>query len=135
VRVHEVGRRAASMAGDVRVVEATLPREPVATMFKLTRLLRLTVRYDPKAIRNSFTPRAEITHRVNVRHFAPQKRAAVAAHASQVNGNGRNARGVRLLLRVPTPLFGVLLGWEWFTEPGSPLPKRRLGDILLPSGH
>jgi LmbE family N-acetylglucosaminyl deacetylase len=135
VRVHEVGKRAASMAGGVRVVEATLPREPVAAIFKLTRLLRLTVRYDPEAIRNSFTPRAEITHRVNVRRFASQKRAAVAAHASQVNSNGRNARGVRSLLRVPIPVFGILLGWEWFAEPGSASGIGRRGDILVPSGR
>lgn len=133
VRVHEVGKRAASIAGGVRVIEATLPREPVAWMFKLTRLLRLTVRYDPEAIQNSFTPRTEITHRVNVRRFAPQKRAAVAAHGSQVNGNGRNARGVRLLLRVPTPVFGVLLGWEWFAEPGSASGSRKKADVLIPS--
>jgi len=134
VRVHEVGQRAASMAGGVRVIEATLPREPVVALFKVTRLFRLTVRYDPEAIRNSFTPRTEITHRVNVRRFALQKRAAVAAHASQVHGNGRSARGMRLLLRVPTPVFGVLLGWEWFAEPGSASGSRRQGDVLLSSG-
>jgi len=133
VRVHEVGQRAAFMAGGVRVIEATLPREPVVAMFKLTRLFRLTVRYDPEAIKNSFTPRTDITHRVNVRRFAPQKRAAVAAHASEVHGNGRNARGMRLLLRIPTPVFGVLLGWEWFAEPGAASGSRRLGDVLLPS--
>jgi LmbE family N-acetylglucosaminyl deacetylase len=133
VRVHEVGQRAASMAGGMRVVEATLPREPVVAMFKLTRLFRLTVRYDPEAIRGSFTPRTEITHRVNVRRFAAQKRAAVAAHASQVHGNGRNARGIRLLLRLPTPVFGVLLGWEWFAEPGSTSRSGRQGDVLVPS--
>ena len=59
VRVHEVGVRAASFAGGIRVVEATLPREPIAAMFHFTRLLRLTVRYDPEAIRNSFTPRLD----------------------------------------------------------------------------
>lgn len=133
VRVHEVGQRAASTAGGVRLIEATLPREPVVALFKLTRLFRLTVRYDPEAIRNSFTPREMITHRVNVRRFAPQKRAAIAAHGSQVRGHGRNARGVRLLLRFPTPVFGALLGWEWFAEPGSASGSRRQGDVLLPS--
>jgi LmbE family N-acetylglucosaminyl deacetylase len=131
VRVHEVGARAASLAGDLRVVEATLPREPIAAMFHLTRLFRLTVRYDHEAIRSSLTPRSAITHRVNVRAFATQKRQAVAAHVSQVDGTGRNARGVRLLLRLPTPIFGFLLGWEWFTEAGAAPGRPTVGDILL----
>jgi hypothetical protein len=47
-----------------------------------------------------------------------QKRAALAAHGSQVRGKGRSARMFWVLVRLPVPVFGLLLGREWFTEPG-----------------
>ncbi len=118
VKVHEVGARAAEMAGTVRVLEATLPREPIARVLRVLRFLRLPLRYDPQAISAAYTPRSVITHRIDVRRFASQKRAALAAHRSQVSGGGRAALVFRVLLRLPTPIFGLLLGREWFVEPG-----------------
>jgi LmbE family N-acetylglucosaminyl deacetylase len=38
VRVHQVGARAATLAGGVRVLEATLPREPIERAMRLARL-------------------------------------------------------------------------------------------------
>ena len=55
VKVHQVGARAAQMTG-VRILEATLPRETAAWLFRPVRLLRLVVRYDPRVIRVSFSP-------------------------------------------------------------------------------
>src|ERR1035437_516650 len=92
VQVHDVGARAADMAGIARVLEATIPREPVVGLFSVLRFLRLAVRYDPSAVRAGGSPRSAVTHRVGVRRFAAQKRAALAAHQSQVNGTGRSAR-------------------------------------------
>jgi LmbE family N-acetylglucosaminyl deacetylase len=62
------------------------------------------------------SPRAAITHRVNVRQYAAQKQAALAAHRSQHSGSGRAARLMRLMVRLPVPVFRVLLGYEWFAE-------------------
>jgi LmbE family N-acetylglucosaminyl deacetylase len=129
VQVHEVGARAAKMAGTVRVLEATIPREPVAALFSVLRFLRLAARYDPSAARAAGSPRSAITHRVAVRRFAAQKRAALAAHRSQVGGHGRSARVFRMLLRLPVPVFGLLLGREWFVEPGR-APAARASWIL-----
>ena len=64
------------------------------------------------------SPRAATIHRVNVRRHAAQKQAALGAHSSQHSGTGRAARLMRLLTRLPVPVFGVLLGYEWFAEPG-----------------
>ena len=75
VRVHEVGARAAVLCG-VRVWEATLPRELVVPFLTLLRVLRVVGRYDATDIRTGFSPRSAITHRVSVRRFAAQKRAA-----------------------------------------------------------
>lgn len=118
VKVHEVGARAAQMTG-VRVLEATAPRELAAAFFTTMRLLRLVTGHDPQAIRVAFTPRSAITHRVDVRRYASQKRAALAAHQSYVHGPGRTARLARALIALPPPVFGLLLGREWFAEPGT----------------
>lgn len=131
VKVHEVGARAAEIIGTVRVLEATAPREPIVRLFNLLRLLRVPVCYDPRAIRSAYSPRSAITHRVDVRGFASQKRAALAAHRSQLSGEGRASRGFRMLVGLPTPIFGLLLSREWFIEPGSAPVSRPSGDILL----
>jgi len=117
VKVYEVGARAAELTG-VRVLAATVPRELVSLFLRPLLVLRLVVRYDPKIIGSAGTPRSAITHRVSVRRFAAQRRAALAAHGSQVRGKGRSARMFRVLIRLPVPVFGLLLGQEWFTEPG-----------------
>jgi LmbE family N-acetylglucosaminyl deacetylase len=44
--------------------------------------------------------------------------AALAAHRSQLTRRSRSGRVFRLLVRLPLPVFGLLLGHEWFTEPG-----------------
>jgi LmbE family N-acetylglucosaminyl deacetylase len=124
VRVHEVGARAAELAG-VRVAEATVPRELVARFARLLLLLRLVTRHHLNEMRGYGTPRSAITHRVNVRHYAAQKRAALAAHRTPVSGRGRSARLFRALIRSPLPVFRVLCGTEWFAEPGG-----RSGDLL-----
>ncbi|GHC65734.1 PIG-L family deacetylase [Streptomyces violaceochromogenes] len=117
VRVHEVGRRAASLAGVEQVLEATIPRDLVVRVLKLVDWLRLPIRHDAVAPSTAYSSRSVITHRVNVRKFAKQKQAALAAHQSQVNGTGRLAPIMRALIRLPTPLFGLLLGREWFISP------------------
>ena len=98
IRVHQVGARAAELAG-VRVVEATVPRELVAGAARPLLLLRLLTRHRLDEMRGYGTPRSLITHRVNVRRHAAQKRAALAAHQTQVSGSGRSARLFRLLAR------------------------------------
>jgi LmbE family N-acetylglucosaminyl deacetylase len=123
VRVHEVGALAAELTG-VRVLEATLPRELVSLLSGPVRLLRLAVRYDPAEIRVSFTPRAAITHRLSVRRYAAQKRAALVAHMgpgsakAQAGVKGRSTNLFRVILRLPVPVFGLLSGFEWYVEPG-----------------
>ena len=123
-RVHQVGARAAGLAG-VRVVEATVPRELVARVARLLLLLRLLTRYRLDEMRGYGMPRAVITHRVDVRRYAAQKRAALAAHRTQVSGRGRGARLLRALLRSPLPAFRLACGTEWFAEPGG-----RTGELV-----
>jgi LmbE family N-acetylglucosaminyl deacetylase len=129
VKVHEVGARAAALTG-VRVLEATVPRELAIQVFGvLHRLTGLVSRYTAEEARNAGTPRAAITHRVNVRRFAARKQAALAAHRSPANGKGRASRLFRLAVALPVPVFALLAGREWYTEPGA-APGPVLDDIL-----
>jgi LmbE family N-acetylglucosaminyl deacetylase len=116
VKVHEVGKRAAQLAGVPRVLEATLPREPIARVVRALQLMGVLRRYDPEAMRAAYTPRAAITHRIDVRKYARQKQEALAAHRSQIDGPGRAAPVMRILTRLPAPVFGLLMGREWFAE-------------------
>jgi LmbE family N-acetylglucosaminyl deacetylase len=122
VKVHEAGARAAQLAGNVRILEATWPREVYAWVYLAAWLSRLVVRQRPRASRMSGTPRAAITHRINVRGYAAQKQSALCAHSSQYSGSSRAARLMRLLTRLPVPVFQVLLGYEWFAEPAGRSP-------------
>jgi LmbE family N-acetylglucosaminyl deacetylase len=124
VRVHQVGARAAAMTG-VRVVEATLPREVVTRIAWPLLILRLLTRHRLDEIRGYGMPRSMITHRIDVRRYAAQKRAALAAHRTPVSGRGRSARLFRLLLRSPLPVFRAVCGTEWFAEPGG-----RTGELI-----
>ena len=130
IRVHEVGRRAADEAGVERVLEATIPRDLVARVLKLVDWLRLPVRHDAVAPGTAYSARSGITHRVNVRRFARQKQAALAAHRSQLNGTGRLAPVMRALVRLPAPVFGLLLGREWFIDASGAALSATAGDIF-----
>ncbi len=116
VRVHEVGRRAAALAGVHQVLEATLPRDLIARALKLVDRLRIPLRHDAVAPRTAYSARSTITHKVDARRFARQKQRALAAHRSQVSGTGRLAPVMKALIRLPSPVFGVILGREWFID-------------------
>lgn len=115
VRVHHVARAAAELTG-VRVLDATVPRDIPGRLLRLVRVLRRPLRAREAELPAMFTPRADITHAVGVRRYAGWKRAALAAHRSEVAKPGL----VRLLAHLPTPVFALLLGREWFVEPGEP---------------
>lgn len=120
IKVHEVGNRAAELTG-VRVLEATMPRDVVVRFIRLALLLRISLaRYDLDELRGAYSPSSAITHRVNVRRFAARKQAALAEHRSQVEGKGRLSPVMRVLVRLPAPVFGLLLGREWFAERAQP---------------
>jgi len=143
VRVHQVGARAAELAG-VRIVEATVPRELVVRIARPLLLFRLLTRYRLDEMRGYGLPRSAITHRVDVRRYAAQKRAALAAHRTAVSGRGRGARLLRALLSCPLPVFRAVCGTEWFAEPGGRTgdlvpaarrPARQSGQATRPSGR
>ncbi|WAC92990.1 PIG-L deacetylase family protein [Mycobacterium sp. Aquia_213] len=119
VQVHHVGKRAAELAATPRVLEVTMPRELLRRVGNLCRLLRIPAPYDADTVRTAYAPQATITHRIDVRRFARQKRDAFAAHRSQI-GDGRSARLFGLLMLVPPQVFGLVFSHEWFVDPEAP---------------
>lgn len=120
VRVHEVGARAAEIAGTPRVLEATVPRDTIARAVRLAaRVYPFPKEFDPTSFERAFTARADITHRVDVRRHITAKRASMRAHASQASNDGSQSgdRTLAAFLRIPRPLYDLVFGREWFRDP------------------
>lgn len=99
-----------------RLFEVTLPREPIArTVHAAARLGLTPAGFDPTEFDRAWTPRSQITHRVNVRDFLAAKRAAQAAHASQAGADDA-VRTLQVLGRLPTPVARMLLGTEFYVD-------------------
>ena len=127
--VSVVGVRAAELAGTPVVLEATVEREALIRVVRLLRRLpRMPSGLAQQDFGAAFTPRARITHRVDVRRHLGAKRAALAAHTSQQSGDP-GTRTVALLARLPRSLFRAALGTEWFVEHGRP-GGERLDDVF-----
>ena len=121
VKVHRVGARAAELAGTPRVLQATVPRDTICRAIALAgRIYRFPPEFDPTSFQRSFSPRASITHRVNVRRQIPAKRASMRAHASQASADGGADRTLAAFLRIPRPLYDLVFGREWFVDPAHP---------------
>ena len=60
---------------------------------------------------------AALTHAVDVSAFIARKREAVRCHASQVTDTS-------FFLQMPTELFTLVLGTEWFIDRGVPADLR-----------
>ena len=106
-------------------MEATVPRELVVRVARTLLVLRLLTRHRLNEMRGYGMPQSAITHRVDVRRHAAQKRAALAAHKTDVFSRGRTARLFRALVRSPLPVFRITCGTEWFAEPGG-----RTGELV-----
>ena len=77
VQVHRVGTRAAEIAGTPIVLEATVNRDPLLRRCGWwARFYRFPPEFDIRTFERAYSPSETITHRVNVRQYAKQKRAA-----------------------------------------------------------
>ncbi|PRY60063.1 LmbE family N-acetylglucosaminyl deacetylase [Knoellia remsis] len=133
VRVHEVGARAAQIAGTARVLEATVPRDTLARVVRLVGTLRRPPPgFDPTTFERAFTRRADITHRIDVRRYAAAKRASMRAHAPQASSDGSpgEARTLAAFLRIPRPIFDVVFGREWFRDPAAKAADGIRSDVF-----
>jgi LmbE family N-acetylglucosaminyl deacetylase len=131
VKVHEVGVRAAALAGTASVYEATVDREYLH--FVETHLVieagrggaapgpepaRLGLAASPVGM-----PTVLVTTTVDVRPLLDVKRAAMAAHGSQIPETAS-------AMRLPTDAFAAVYGFEWFVRHGRPGPIEALSVHL-----
>jgi LmbE family N-acetylglucosaminyl deacetylase len=121
VHVHRVGRRAAELAGTPTVLEATINRDLMQVGVDLATDLgfELPPEFTPATFDDWFLPADELTHAVDVSAHLAQKRAAMAAHASQATGDGAT-RSLAHFLAIPDEYFGLAFGTEWFVDRDRP---------------
>jgi len=115
-QVHRVGALAAIAAQTPVVLEATVPRDTIARIVRWgSKVYPVPDEFDPTTFERAFTPRAEITHRVDVGDFIRAKRTAMSAHASQASADGSD-RTLAALLRLPEPVFALVFRREWYVR-------------------
>jgi LmbE family N-acetylglucosaminyl deacetylase len=120
IQVHRVGVRAAELAGTPRVYEATMDKDEVHARLVETR------RDPPSPLMAEFAEQmladggphlgvaaARITTRVDVSAWIDTKRAALAAHRSQVPDES-------WFLSAPPDVFARMFGTEFFIRRGVP---------------
>ncbi len=113
--VHRVGVRAAALAGTPRVYESTMNRDYIRSqMAEHADDLPETVDVPDATEMDDFgSPDEIITTRVDVRDFIDVKRAAMAAHASQIPPDS-------FFLSLPPDAFREAFGYEWFIRRDAP---------------
>jgi LmbE family N-acetylglucosaminyl deacetylase len=120
VKVHRVAARAASLAG-LDVYEATVDREYLH--FVETHVVVEVLDAAPElslAATSLGVPTVLVTTTVDVRPVLDRKRAAMAAHASQIPPDG-------YAMTLEPAAFAAVYGYEWYVRHGPPGPLEALG--------
>jgi LmbE family N-acetylglucosaminyl deacetylase len=120
IQVHRVGSRAAELAGTPHVLEATISRAHVKALIAEAAAAGQQIGEPPDAGDEPVVfgvPDEVITTVVDVGDFLDRKRAAIAAHASQVHDTG-------LFLAMPPEAFRAAMGTEFYIRRGVPAGHR-----------
>lgn len=133
IAVHRVGVLAAELSKTPVVLEATINRDLLQRAMQLLSVfgIKLSEGVLPTDLDAAlwFTPEAELTTAVDVRAYVPQKRAAMAAHASQVTSASGEPRNLGMFLALPEDQFALAFGTEWFVRHGA-LPGIAEDDVF-----
>ncbi len=115
VQVHRVGVRAAELAGTKRVYESTMNRDYIQDLMRrrADEMPDAPDAPDAAEMDDFGSPAAIITTTVDVRDFVETKRAAMAAHASQITPDS-------FFLAMPIEAFRDAFGSEWFIRRDAP---------------
>jgi LmbE family N-acetylglucosaminyl deacetylase len=120
IQVHRVGVRAAELAGTARVFEGTINRDHIKRAMLAAAEAGALPGEDaptPEDFETFGRPESVITTTVDVRDFIAQKRASMAAHASQISDSS-------FFLSMPPDQFEAGFGQEWFIRHGVPEDHR-----------
>jgi LmbE family N-acetylglucosaminyl deacetylase len=115
VQVHRVGVRAAELAGTRRVYESTANREFLQNLLatRADEVPDAPDAPDAAAMDDFGSPASIITTTVDVRDYVELKRAAMAAHASQIPADS-------FFLTLPPEAFRDAFGSEWYIRRDAP---------------
>ena len=116
IQVHRVGVRAAELAGTTHVFEGTINRDAVRRSVQAAMEAGALPGDDvpnPTELDTFGRPESLITTTVDVRDYVVQKRASMAAHASQISETS-------FFLAMPDEPFAEAFGHEWFSRRGVP---------------
>jgi LmbE family N-acetylglucosaminyl deacetylase len=116
IQVHRVGLRAGELAGTQKVFEGTINRDHIKrAMLAAAEAGELPGEDapNPEQFETFGRPESLITTTVDVRDFLAQKRASMAAHASQISDTS-------FFLAMPPEQFESGFGHEWFIRRGVP---------------
>jgi LmbE family N-acetylglucosaminyl deacetylase len=121
VQVHHAGLLAAAEAGTETVYEVTVDREYLH--FVETHLVEEAILAGDLGLARSNigVPTVMVTTTVPVACVLDRKRAAMAAHASQIPETTS-------ALQIGLEQFAAVYGWEWFIRHGPPGPMDALGQ-------
>ncbi|MEA2499739.1 MAG: hypothetical protein QOH26_2144 [Actinomycetota bacterium] len=112
IQVHRIGVRAAEMAGTPKVYESVISKGRMRRLFERMTNEDIDLGLDegemPPGIDDDL-----VTTVVDARRFLEQKRAAMAAHGSQISETS-------FFLAMPPPLFEDVFGYEEFVLRGAP---------------
>jgi LmbE family N-acetylglucosaminyl deacetylase len=119
IQVTNVVRAAAEQAGVPTVYGATVDREYLH--FVETHIVAEAGMVDDLGLVRSRigVPTVEVAVAVDVRELVELKRAAIAAHASQIPESAS-------VLQLPDHHFAEVYGWEWYVRWGPPGPLEEL---------
>ncbi len=114
IQVHRVGVRAADIAGTREVFEATINRDHVLRLMteRPDGLAAIPEEERPTDVENLGVPEDRITTFVDVHAFVALKKAAMAAHASQITPES-------FFMALPDDAFREAFGYEWFIRRGA----------------
>ena len=115
IQVHRVGMRAAELAGTPKVYMSTIERESLRRLYEWALEAGIELPGgDPSASGTEIgVPGARITTTVDVGLWLDRKRAAMAAHASQISETS-------FFLSMPPPMFAKVFGTESLIHVGAP---------------
>lgn len=138
IQVHRVGHRAAALSGVPRVLEVTMNRDHIRNLLEAQAAAVVGDVVDETSVEDSSaelevpdidgddpfgSPEEIITHAIDVSAWLGAKRAAMAAHASQIPADS-------WFLQLPEEAFAAAFGTEWYIDPSSP---RAAGDGFIDS--
>lgn len=117
IKVHQVGHRAAELAGTPVVYEATMNRTRILEFMAAARAAGEEPEFDPDGPADDGNPfgteEHELTTMVDVTPWIDRKRASIICHASQVSDSS-------FFLQMPPEMFATAFGTEWFIRKGAP---------------